>query len=310
MSQTSNQKPATKTNATSVKIQDQDSFQEAKKVEPNLNFAENEKKAKKPKRRRQRRRPKRKKSKQRFYFTDETQDAIVRWQKAETQREKDKIFTKHLHSPLLEIARSLINVYNLADYHEREEVAHDCATNLFESLDKFDAEKGHKAFSYFSVVARHWLISERKKRRKEGQRMVHYDNRNLMDEESELSSLDIETLLDHQTTAPPDGYVSHSEFAEGVDELWTEMREDIQWHMDDEESPLSSQEISVLEACENICEHAEELDLQTRNAMRIYIQEFTGLSKKELSASIKRLKELYWDNRDLIEQLDDYWGSN
>jgi hypothetical protein len=111
---------------------------------------------------RQRRNPKKPRSKQRYYFTEETQEAIVRWQKAETQREKDKIFTESIYTPFMEIAKSLINVYNLADFEERDEVAADCASMLFEALHKFDSDKGYKAFAYFSVVARHWLISRRK----------------------------------------------------------------------------------------------------------------------------------------------------
>lgn len=268
---------------------------------PNL---EPEKK-KKVVKRRQRRNPKRKKSKQKMYFTEETQQAIVDWQNAETQRERDRIFTRHIYKPLLEISKSLINVYNLADYHERDEVAHDCATNLFETLNKFDSSKGHKAFSYFSVVARHWLISERKRKRKEQNRTVHYDNRNPQAEDTELNSSDMETMQDQQTTPPPDGYISNVEFTEAVSELWNEMRMDIE--VDEE---LGSHEILILEACEEICDNAEHLELQSRNAMRTYILEYTGLTKKEMAASLKKLRELYGKNKEFVPIIEDFWAAS
>lgn len=264
----------------------------------------NEQKAKVPVKRvkRQRRNPKRPKSKQRYYFTDETQEAIINWQKAETQREKNKIFTQHIYTPLLEIAKSLINVYNLADFDEREEVAADCASMLFEALDKFDPEKGYKAFAYFSVVARHWLISRRKLQRKMMTRDVSYDSINPQGEEEMLTSSDLEKLQENQTIPSPDGVVSRQDFSNSVEVLWDEMFYDIE-----NESDLGENERHVLEACRVICDKAEELDIQTRNAMRLYLREYTGLDKKDLAAAIKNLKRLYWENKEFVIGLEEYW---
>ena len=40
----------------------------------------------------------------------------------------------------------------------------DCVSFLYETLEKFDPSKGSKAFSYFNVVAKNWLIIQSKKR--------------------------------------------------------------------------------------------------------------------------------------------------
>ena len=39
-----------------------------------------------------------------------------------------------------------------------DEFKNDCVTFLYETLKKFDASRGSKAFSYFNVVAKNWII--------------------------------------------------------------------------------------------------------------------------------------------------------
>jgi hypothetical protein len=253
---------------------------------------------------RQRRNPNRPKNKQRYYFTEDTQKAIVEWQQAESRREKDKIFTEKIYVPFLEIAKSLINVYNLADFEEREEVAADCASMLYEALNKFDATKGHRAFAYFSVVARHWLISRRKIQRKFRMRDVSYDSINPQGEEEMLSLTDIEKLQENQTIPSPDGVVTREDFSLSVEELWEEMLLDVE-----SSSEMGENERFVIEACKVICDKAEELDIQTRNAMKLYLIEYTGLCKKELGQALKNLREVYFKNKEFVVGLEEFWES-
>jgi hypothetical protein len=117
-----------------------------------------------------------------------------------------------------------------------------------------------------------------------------------------LTPSDFDKLQENQTIPSPDGVVSRQDFSNSVEELWEEMFYDI-----DHSEECGENERYVLEACKVICDKAEELDIQTRNAMRLYLREYTGLDKKDLAAAIKNLKKLYWDNKGFVIGLDEYW---
>jgi hypothetical protein len=51
----------------------------------------------------------------------------------------------------------------------------ECKVWLMTILDKFQPDKGHKAFSYFSVITKNWFIHKVKKQKRKNQREVDYD---------------------------------------------------------------------------------------------------------------------------------------
>ena len=46
---------------------------------------------------------------------------------------------------------------------------------LFETLYKFDVSKGHKAFSYFNVITKHWFVQKWKNSKKKNRTDVYFD---------------------------------------------------------------------------------------------------------------------------------------
>jgi hypothetical protein len=251
---------------------------------------------------RARRHPNRPRSKQRYYFTQETENSIIEWQEETEPRRREWIYTKNIHEPFQEIAASLINVYHLADAEERAEVIADCVSMLYEALGKFDHTKGFKAFAYFSVISRNWLISRRKLQRKDGMKFVSYDSVNLSSEDSALSTRDVEFIHENSILPSFEQATKHEMFPEVVNELWVFLDEHI-----DANADMGDDEKAVIEACRAICNQAETLDLQTRAAIRLYIEEYTGLSKKKLSKAIKNLRSAYKHERAWVPGLAEQW---
>ena len=52
----------------------------------------------------------------------------------------------------------------------------DCKNWLITILNKFDPDKGSKAFTYFSVVSKNWFIAQVKKTSKKSKKEVHIDD--------------------------------------------------------------------------------------------------------------------------------------
>ena len=123
--------------------------------------------SKKGKRRRKNTDPKvaQKKKQIKLYFNEGTQKAIEEFQAAETDEEKNSIYTESILPAFDKLAENLIFIHKFTSLHESyEDLKNDCVTFLYETLYKFDPSRGTKAFSYFNVVAKNFLIIKSKQK--------------------------------------------------------------------------------------------------------------------------------------------------
>lgn len=105
-----------------------------------------------------------KKKKQNVYFTQETEDAINEYNKTEDPIERNIIYTKRIHPAFYKLAEIMIHRFKFYNFDvPHEDVKHEVVTFLHEKLSKYDGDSGFKAFSYFSIVAKNYLIAENNK---------------------------------------------------------------------------------------------------------------------------------------------------
>jgi hypothetical protein len=100
----------------------------------------------------------RKKSKTRMYFTEDTEQAIVDYNNTDDWREKNIIYNESLRKPFEKLCENIIHTFKF--YHfdvPSEDVKHEVISFMITRLGKYKQGKG-KAFSYFSVVVKNWLI--------------------------------------------------------------------------------------------------------------------------------------------------------
>ena len=93
------------------------------------------------------------------YFTEETDKAVVAYQNAVDEREKNRIFNKHLYVPLHKICQVYANSIDHGYVDESlEDRINDCLAHLVTSaIFKFNPAAG-KAYSYFSVSAKFFFM--------------------------------------------------------------------------------------------------------------------------------------------------------
>ena len=101
----------------------------------------------------------RKRTKKR-YFTEETEEAIALYLASTKQSERDKIYNEKIHYPFYKLAENLIHTFKFyyTEVDNLEDLKHEVICFLLEKLDYFDPNKGSKAFSYFSIVGKNYLI--------------------------------------------------------------------------------------------------------------------------------------------------------
>ena len=105
--------------------------------------------------------PKKKKNK-RIYFDMDVQDAIVRYNDLDPetrQSARNKIYQEEIHYAFDKLCENIINTFKFEYFDDvYVDVKHETLAFLVMNLHKYDHTKGSKAFSYFSVVAKNYLI--------------------------------------------------------------------------------------------------------------------------------------------------------
>ena len=225
-----------------------------------------------------RRRIKRKPGPSKLYFTADTQKAIEKFQAAETIEEKSELYTKDIMPAFDKLAENLILIYGFAKgRHDFGSLKNDCVTFLYETLYKFDASKGSKAFSYFNVVAKNWLILNTRKKKK-----VH-DNSYPIHELESFSMADRHTIVNYQLAEAPEDIMINAEHRGEITEILKILKTKV----------VNANDVACINAVMVVFEKIDELDLLNKRAIYVYIREISGLNSKQLSTSMSTIRRLY-----------------
>ena len=102
---------------------------------------------------------KKRKKKSKIYFGTPVHDAIVAYNRSTDIKFRHKIYTEEIHAAFLKLAENIINTFKFSyfDYGFRD-LQEEVVSNLVINMHKFDETRGSKAFSYFSIIAKNYLI--------------------------------------------------------------------------------------------------------------------------------------------------------
>ena len=108
---------------------------------------------------------KRKKKSKNQYFTQETEDAIVRYNSSSDPKERSEIYRKDIHYAFFKLTENIIHTFKFyyTEVNEIEHLQHEVITFLLDKIHLFDQSRGAKAFSYFGTIAKRYLIIQNTK---------------------------------------------------------------------------------------------------------------------------------------------------
>ena len=99
------------------------------------------------------------KPKRKPYFGIDVQNAIVRYNACEKPSIKNRIYQEHIHKAFDKLSENIINTFKFSYFDDPfVDVKHEVVAVMVMNIHKYDHTKGSKAFSYFSVVAKNYLI--------------------------------------------------------------------------------------------------------------------------------------------------------
>tara|TARA_R110001592_G_scaffold61591_3_gene187724 strand:+ start:12113 stop:12664 length:552 start_codon:yes stop_codon:yes gene_type:complete len=161
----------------------------------------------------------------------------------------------------------------------------DCKVWLTTILDKYDPNKGSKAFSYFSVVTKNWFIHKVKTNSKRLKRETSYEQ---IVETGGSDSLGTQSDV-----------IDYAEKREEM-EFWNCLLTQVDaW----DTGSLKHNEKSVLEAVKVLLHNIEDIEIFNKKAVYLYLRELTGLNTKQVVNNLNKLREKYrvfknkWDRQ-------------
>ena len=100
-----------------------------------------------------------KKKKRKVYFGQEVQNAIIDYNSCKNSNERNIIYGTRIHAAFDKLAENIINTFKFTYFDMPfQDVKHEVVAFMVMNMHKYDHTKGSKAFSYFSVVAKNYLI--------------------------------------------------------------------------------------------------------------------------------------------------------
>ena len=180
------------------------------------------------------------------------------------------------------LCENLIYVYGFkSPYDTFTELKSDCVSFLVESLDKWDPSRGTKAFSYFNVVAKNWLIIRSRKQRKRMIRHVCIDDPDSMTAHQR-------SILDAKHTTPGPDYKMMKEEAK---------REIINMLDVLQHKAKNDSERKCVTAIITVFQSVDELDFLNKRAVLVYVRDLSGLTPKQLSVAMSSIRKYYKELR-------------
>jgi hypothetical protein len=216
------------------------------------------------------------------YFSVLTHDAILEYQTCVSYADREILYRDVILPSFDKLVENLIFMNGFVNVTgSYTELKNDCITFLFETIHKFDASRGSKAFSYFNVVAKNWLMIKSKQRSKSLKRMVS------LDDVLSLTVEDVASIEANNTVIMQLDAMNADMQEYEIISLLNDLKDDAQ----------NENEKACMDAIFYLFEQREDIELLNKRAVFVYMRDMSSLSPKQLSAAMSVIRRRY---RELI----------
>ena len=217
--------------------------------------------------------------KKNHYFTKVHEQAIIDYCLTTDSKERNELYNTYIGPAFSELVDKIVYTYKFTNLPNCDYLREDCKNWLITVLNKYDPNRGSKAFSYFSVITKNWFIHKVKKNVQSARREIVIEDY-------------CKTTGDGINTSHP--LVTYNTFIEDSikNEFWTSFKEQISnW----ETLPVRNNEKKVIQAVKILFEESENIEIFNKKAIYLYIREITGLNTKQVVSSLNKIRARYKD---------------
>ena len=210
----------------------------------------------------------------RHYFTQVHEDAIVQYANTESVKVRTQLYIDLIQPALDEMVDKIVFTYKFTSLPNIDPLRDECKVWLTMILDKYDPNKGSKAFSYFSVITKNWFIHKVKKNAKKNRQEVDFE--------------DIPKSIVQEKLVTYNQYEIRREKEEFWESFYIEVKS---W----DTGALKANEYKVLQAIRILFESSEDIEIFNKKAVYLYMREITGLNTKQIVNSLNKMRVKYRD---------------
>jgi len=215
---------------------------------------------------------KRRKRRKNHYFTQIHEDAIVEYAKISCNKRRTVLYVEFIQPAFDEMVNKIIFTYRFTTLPNIGSLRDECKVWLTTILDKYDPNKGSKAFSYFSVVTKNWFIHQVKQNSRRARKEIYLE--------------DMLNHLEEEVISKEKQYDQVREEQEFWNNFFIELAD---WDGD----MLKENEKKVLKAVKILFESSEDIDIFNKKAIYLYLREITGLNTKQVVNNLNKLRKKY-----------------
>ena len=211
---------------------------------------------------------KKRRKKSKVYFGTPVHDAIVEYNYSTEIKHRHELYTKVIHPAFLKLAENIINTFKFSYFtYGFRDLQEEVVSNLVLNMHKFDETKGSKAFSYFSVVAKNYLILNNNANYKKMK--VHDDIDVLYD-----AGMDDENIVRNPSKDIFNKTINY--FEENLDRLFPK-----------------EQDKDVAESILYLCKNKDNIDNFNKKAIYIMIREMTDVKTSKITQVTNTFRKIY-----------------
>jgi len=204
------------------------------------------------------------------YFTPDTESAIVAYNETEDPKEKDKIYNEKIQGAFGKIAENIYNTFKFsyADVSPLD-IQKQAISHMVANMSKYEKGKG-KAFSYFSIVAKHWFI---------------LDNNTTYRRFKKHVEICEQTGDSGEFVVQPEHEKQESEAREFI-KLMVEY-----WDQNVGKYFTKDRDLKIANAVVEIFRNADRIDIFNKKALYLYIREIADCQTQHITKVINKLME-------------------
>tara|TARA_R100000234_G_C4985693_1_gene173122 strand:- start:275 stop:970 length:696 start_codon:yes stop_codon:yes gene_type:complete len=206
------------------------------------------------------------------YFTKDHELAIVKYANTRDVRVRTELYIEYIEPAFSEMVDKVVFTYKFTSLPNIDALREECKVWLTTILDKYDPDKGSKAFSYFSVITKNWFIHKVKKTNARNKREADFES--------------ITGEVEQKYLASYNPYHNKREEHEFWNFLWEEIDT---W----DTGNLKENERKVLEAIKILLSSPDDIEIFNKKAIYLYIREITGLNTKQVVNNLNKMRVKY-----------------
>lgn len=235
----------------------------------------------------------RKKSKRKVYFGKQLQQIVKQYIEQDDQEQKQYLFKTHINFAFTKIASSLVHKYKIQQRIQNAQVmVLQCVANMVEKAPQLDTKRG-KAFTYFTVVARNYILSQLDKGIKYNERFKSLNEIN--DQGKEIN------LLEDCSVDVWRAYAEKRRINIIMDATIERLVKEVKQDMIPTLKKQS--EIQITYAILQIINDIDLLSNFNKKAIMVYITEMTNRDAETINKVLKRVGKYYFRiKQQVIEQ--------